>query len=300
MLASNSLHDRVESLNPLDHYSIELTAKDVSSSLRDTGGSIPRRTPISVTYLPAEDMAMRVAAAITVRSLGFEPVPHISGRRVRSKAELSVFLTRLRQEALVEKVFVVAGDPPEPLGPFDDALAVIESEEFARSGMRQVGIAGYPEGHPAISEDKLWEALQAKHRILLDRGQEVEIMTQFSFDSTSVLSWLQRIREENITSTVRIGLPGPASVKTLLRFASRCGVSATASVMAKYGVSITQLLSTVTPMRLLNGLVENLRPGVHGDVRFHFYPFGGLKETVSWVDQHRRVSRQGSFEHQSA
>jgi methylenetetrahydrofolate reductase (NADH) len=292
MLRSSAVQSRVERPNLLTDYSIEITPKDVES-LREARDGIPGGTAISVTFLPGEDMASRVAAATMVRSLGFEPVPHISARRLQSREELGAFLTRLRKEARVERVFVVAGDPPTAMGPFDDALAVIGSRELVDSCLSQVAIAGYPEGHPDIPEPKLWEALRTKHRILQERGHRVEITTQFSFDSAPVLRWLQRIRaEERITSTVRIGLPGPASVKTLLRFASRCGVSATASVMAKYGVSITQLLSTAGPVRLLNEFIENLQPGVHGDVRFHFYPFGGLQKTVSWVEQHKHLGQR--------
>src|SRR3982074_1287405 len=68
-----------------------------------------------------------------------------------------------------------------------------------------------------------------------------------------------------ILATVRVGLPGPASVKTLLRFARRCGVGATASVMAKYGVSITQLLNTAGPSALIDEFLEHLNPSIHGD-----------------------------------
>src|SRR5882757_4521782 len=134
MLRSTAVQSRVEPQNLLAQYSMEITAKDVEA-LRGARHGIPSGTAISVTFLPGEDMAARVSAAAVVRSLGFEPVPHISARRVQSREELGVFLERLRQEATVERVFVVAGDPPQPLGPFNDALAVIESRQLADSGL---------------------------------------------------------------------------------------------------------------------------------------------------------------------
>ena len=238
-------------------------------------------------------MDARVSGAKQIRSLGFEPVPHISARRLRSSAELQEFLSRLREEAAIHRVFAIAGDLPAPAGPYEDALAIIQSRELVDSGVKHVSISGYPEGHPQISQTKLWEALRTKHRVLKERGAIVEIMTQFSFDAAPVLLWLERLREEEgITATVRVGLPGPASVRTLLRFAKVCGVSATAGVMAKYGVSITHLLSTAGPQRLLRAFLAQLRPGVHGSVRFHFYPFGGLKNTVSWVESNRGLVQQ--------
>jgi methylenetetrahydrofolate reductase (NADPH) len=276
----------------LEGYSLEVTAKD-ANSLRDVSDDIPPKTAISVTFLPGEEMEARVAAAKLVRSLGFEPVPHISARRLRSSEELKEYLVRLQEAAAINRVFAIAGDLSAPLGPYDDALAIIQSAELLESGVKHVSISGYPEGHPQISEIKLWDALRTKYRVLKERGANVEIMTQFSFDAAPVLRWLARVREElDITATVRVGLPGPATVKTLLRFASICGVGATASVMAKYGVSITQLLSTARPQRLLSAYMEQLRPGVHGSVRFHFYPFGGLRNTVSWVESNRDLVQQ--------
>jgi methylenetetrahydrofolate reductase (NADPH) len=274
----------------IDNYSIEMTAKDMES-LREARNAIPKKTAISVTFLPGEDMAARIAAATLVKSFGFTPVPHISARRLQSHEDLTTFLSRLQLEVGVERAFVVAGDPPKALGPFEDALAVIRTGGLAEIGVRKVGISGYPEGHPDIPDEKLWDALRTKHLTLTELGHGVEIMTQFAFDSAPVLRWLERVRQDaKIAATVRVGLPGPASVKTLLRFAARCGVGATASVMAKYGVSITQLLNTAGPAALIGEFLERLNPRIHGDVRFHFYPFGGLKKTVDWIQDYTMVS----------
>ena len=85
---------------------------------------------------------------------------------------------------------------------------------------------------------------------------------------------------------VRVGVPGPAGIKTLLRFAARCGVQASASVMAKYGLSITQLLGTAGPDKMVDALSERIS-SEHGRVRLHFYPFGGLERTVEWIKSTR-------------
>lgn len=108
------------------------------------------------------------------------------------------------------------------------------------------------------------------------------IVTQFGFDAQPFLDWLEELRQRGIDAPVRIGVPGPAGIKTLLRFAARCGVGASAAVMAKYGVSITRLIGTAGPDRLVEAFSANL--GVqHGPVRLHFYPFGGLARTVDWI-----------------
>jgi len=266
----------------LDQFSLEMTARDIDA-LEQAAPLIPAGTRISVTFLPNEDFPARVAAAATVRRLGFVPVPHISARRLRSAAELEGFLESLAAATGMRDVFVVAGDPPQPEGPYEDALAVVRTGLLGRYGVRHVGISGYPEGHPDIDGGKLWRALLDKHEALTGQGLDYSIMTQFGFDADPILAWLEQVRGHDVSAPVRLGVAGPASVKTLLRFAARCGVGASAKVMAKYGLSLTRLLGSAGPDPIIRDLVEGLDPAVHGDVRLHFYPFGGFTKTAQWV-----------------
>lgn len=272
----------------LQNYSLEMTAKDVPK-LEEAAPIIPPGTKIAITFLPNEDFAQRVAAAARVRQLGFVPVPHISARRLKSQAELESFLAALQREAAIDRAFVVAGDPPQPEGPYADALAVINTGLLARYGVTRVGISGYPEGHPEIGSEKLWQAKRAKLAAISEMGHDFAVVTQFGFDAEPVLRWLGELRAANVHGLVRIGVPGPASVKTLLRFAARCGVGASAKVMSKYGASITRLLTTAGPDQLIKDLARGLDPARHGEVHLHFYPFGGLKTTAQWVRDFARA-----------
>ena len=263
-------------------YSIEMTARD-GDALRDAKDLVPQGTSVSITFLAGEAAAARVAAARLARSYGFVPRPHISARRLASRAELEAFLADLAALAQIDRAFVIAGDPAEPAGPFFDALAVIRSGLLGKYGVRHVGIAGYPEGHPNFSEAVLRQALRDKHQALTGLGHSYDIVTQFGFDAKPVLGWVAKLRDAGITAPVRVGVPGPASVRTLLRFAARCGVRASASVMAKYGVSITKLLTTARPDALVSELAAGIDPARHGEVFLHFYPFGGLARTAQWV-----------------
>jgi methylenetetrahydrofolate reductase (NADPH) len=87
---------------------------------------------------------------------------------------------------------------------------------------------------------------------------------------------------------VRIGVPGPSGIKTLMRFAARCGVGASASVLSKYGISIGKLLGSAGPDKLIDRF-ERLLGEEHGRVRLHFYPFGGLEKTVAWINDYART-----------
>ncbi|HEY7551162.1 MAG TPA: methylenetetrahydrofolate reductase [Hyphomicrobiaceae bacterium] len=263
-------------------YSIEMTAKD-GNALREAKDLIPQGASVSITFLAGEAAAARVAAAKQARSYGFHPKPHISARRLASAQELEAFLAELAAEARIDRAFVVAGDVGTPAGPYFDALAVIRSGLLGKYGVRHVGISGYPEGHPDFSHEKLWQALRDKRQALTDLGHSYDIVTQFAFDAKPVLDWLAKLRDSGIAAPVRVGVPGPASVRTLLRFAARCGVGASASVMAKYGVSITQLVTTAGPDALIAELAGGIDPGRHGQVFLHFYPFGGVAKTAQWI-----------------
>ena len=271
----------------LDHYSIEMTAKDLPA-LEAAAPLIPPSTKIPVTFLPNETFEARIDTASRVRELGFIPIPHISARRLASHDELRRFLAGLQEKAQIDHAFVVAGDPPEPHGPFADALAIIRTGLLAEYGVKRVGISGYPEGHPEIGNEKLWTSSIEKQLELNERGHDFAIVTQFAFDATPVLNWLEQLRSNNVNALVRVGIPGPASVKTLLRFATRCGVGASAKVMAKYGVSITKLLTTAGPDKLMQDFSRRLDHSKHGDVLFHLYPFGGLEATARWVRDFQR------------
>jgi methylenetetrahydrofolate reductase (NADPH) len=267
-------------------YSLEITAKDVAA-LREAAPLIAVDTPIAITFLPGEDANARIEATIAVRDLGFEPMPHFSARRITSRLEFEHYLYAVVARAGVSRCFVVAGDPPEPQGPFADSMALIGSGVFEGAGVKAIGIGGHPEGHPIMSEAQCWAVIDEKVAAIASRGMAALIVTQFAFDAVPVLAWLEALRARGIDAPVRIGVPGPAGIKRLLKFAAHCGVGATASVMKKYGISITNLLGTAGPDKLINNFAAQLNDA-HGMVRLHFYPFGGLSATVGWINDYDR------------
>jgi methylenetetrahydrofolate reductase (NADPH) len=267
-------------------YSLEMTAKD-HAALHEAAHLIPAETPVSVTFLPGEAQEARVTAAKAVRALGLEPMPHFSARRIRSEDDFGSYLRAVVEEAGVQRAFIVAGDPAEAEGPYSDTLSLLATGAFERAGIRAVGIGGHPEGHPVMTEAQCWDVLLTKVSDIEARGMAPLIVTQFVFDADRILAWLAELRGRGVDCPVRIGVPGPAGIKRLLKFASHCGVGASASVMKKYGVSITNLLGNAGPDKLVNALAAQLRPD-HGAVRLHFYPFGGLEKTAQWIADYSR------------
>ncbi|MEU2557019.1 methylenetetrahydrofolate reductase [Streptomyces sp. NPDC003388] len=274
----------------LDDFSLEMTGKDVPK-LQEARHSIPPGTRINVTFLAGEDLATRLAAARAVKSLGFVPVPHISARRLPSRAHLEEFLAGLAADGTAENVFVVGGDPARPEGPYPDALSVIRTGLLQRHGVRHIGISGYPEGHPAITEGTLWSALTDKSAALGAERLAGDVITQFGFDVDPVLGWLEAVRARGVALPVRIGVPGPAGVRRLMAYATRFGVATSASVARKYGFSLTNLIGTAGPDRFLHALARHHDPARHGRVKVHFYTFGGLRATSEWIARFRHGER---------
>lgn len=269
----------------LDDFSMEMTGKDVAK-VENAASVIPPGTRINVTFLENEDLAMRVDAAAAVKRLGFTPVPHISARRLKSQEMLEEFLTALRAVDATENVFSVAGDPAVPLGPYEDSLAVIESGVLQQYGVKHIAIGGYPDGHPDISGDVLWSALEKKAAALSRLDIPGTVITQVDFDVDRVLSWVAEVRDHGVDLPIRVGVPGPASVKLLLGFAGRLGISTSTTIARKYGLSVTNLLGKAGPENFIRDLQAGLDPAKHGVVKLHFYTFGGFKTTAEWIASH--------------
>jgi len=280
--------NRAASLELIKDFSLEMTGKDIPALIA-AKDKIPPHSRINVTFLGNEDLEMRVAAAKAVRDLGFIPVPHISARRLASRGDLEKFLQRLQEAGASEHVFVVGGDPAEPEGPYADSLALVDTGILQQFGVREVGIGGYPEGHPAIPKETLWRALEDKTAALAAQNIDAFIITQFAFDTAPVAGWINEVRARGIKAPIRVGTPGPAGVKRLLGFARRFGVGANAMIVKKYGFSLTNLMGDAGPDRFVNDLAAVLAedaPGqsdLHSQVGLHFYTFGGLLATADWV-----------------
>jgi methylenetetrahydrofolate reductase (NADPH) len=273
----------------LEDYSLEMTGKDIPR-LEEARDTIPQGTRINITFLGNEDPQLRLDAARTVKRLGFVPVPHISARRLGSRADLERFLAGLRADGTSDSVFLVGGDPAHPEGPYEDALSLIRTGLLREYGVRNVGITGYPEGHPAIDGGALWSALEDKHTALADQPLEAGVITQFGFDVQPVLAWVEEVRRRDIGLPIRIGVPGPAGVRRLMSYASRFGVGTSASVVKKYGFSLTNLMGTAGPDRFLRDLAAAHDPSRHGELKIHFYTFGGLAATSEWAARFRKES----------
>lgn len=264
-------------------YTLEITGKAIAQIVA-AQNEIPKGTPINIAFLGNEDHEQRVKAAQIIRSSGFEPVPIISSRRLLSEHDRDQIFNALKEVALPQRYMLVGGDPAQPLGPFYDSISLLQSNILERFSIRHIGVAGYPEGHPKIDNEQLWKSLKWKLEFLNKAGCSVEITTQFGFDTRAVVLWLKELREAGIDVPVRIGIPGPADVGKLLRYARQFGVTTSAAIMRRYGLALTSLMQKSVADRYLSDLNTQLSHQDYGVVRYHLYPFGGVTEAVSWMN----------------
>lgn len=276
----------------INTFSLEVSAKAMPA-LRAEADRIAPGTTISIPYLASEDDDARLAAVCTVRELGFEPMPHLSARRIGSRAALERFLERAANEAGVAKCLLIAGDLSTPAGPYADSTSIIETGLLERCGIKVVAMGGHPEGHPVMNAEDRWRVLERKCQAIEARGMAPLIITQFGFDADIVLAWLDALRARGITVPVLVGVPGPASIARLARYAAMCGVGASASMLARYGISIGRLLGTAGPGVFVDRLVSGLTAG-HGQISPHFFPFGGIAPSLDWIERYRRRTSAAS------
>ena len=109
------------------------------------------------------------------------------------------------------------------------------------------------------------------------------LVTPFCFEAAPVIGWTRRLRAIGIRLAVRIGVPGPASIKTLLRFAQECGIGPSMRAVTRQAKNVAKLLTVQTPDALPAGLAEYRAFDPHRQLRgIHLYPFGGFAKTCAW------------------
>ncbi|HEY6254971.1 MAG TPA: methylenetetrahydrofolate reductase [Xanthobacteraceae bacterium] len=252
----------------------------------------PAGTQVYVSAVPYRPVAESIATAARLRASGFEPVPHLAVRNFASVADIDEFLARMRGEAGTERFLVIAGDRDEPAGTLHSAIDVIDGALLRRHGVQEVGLAGYPDGHPRISQGDLDRILIEKIAAAEEIGLAVHIVTQFTFHPGELIAWLKRLRAFGVEHPVRVGLAGPTSFVTLMRYARRCGVRATAQALARQAGLARQLFTMWTPGTQVGALAEAHREGQLGALAPHFFSFGGLLPTARWANQGAVVSDQ--------
>jgi methylenetetrahydrofolate reductase (NADPH) len=271
--------------------SLEMGA-DAPEDARRIAELLPAGTPVYVNHLPRRELAHTLPALIALSEAGLEPVPHVAARRIVSRAEVEAFLKQAVRLANVRKVLLIGGDVPEPLGPYVDGAALMRDGLLSGCGVQQVGLPGYPEGHPRIASATLAAALAEKLALARAQGLGAYVVTQFSFAPNRIVEYCADLARRAADVPVYVGLPGPTSPRTLLRYAQRCGVGASLRALQAQGMGAVRLFTNVDPSDQLTALARHMRAGsVSNVVGVHLYSFGGVATTAHWINARITAAR---------
>lgn len=276
--APTTTPSRRDRLRHLVHdWSLEVTPRTAEAL---ASRAPPPGTQIYITHLPGHPFEEVIAIAERLKTQGYDPVPHLVARAIPDRTTLESWLLGLVHRAGVDAVLLLAGSLAAPHGPYADSLALLEEIDLRDHGIRRLAMAGHPEGHPQADAGALEAALISKRDYAERHGLSAWAVTQFLFDAEPLLAWHRRLEELALDLPIRAGLPGPASLATLGKYALSCGVGASRAALARQGKRLLRLARPQPPTRQVLALAEAPPPGL----RLHFYPFGGIPATLDWVE----------------
>jgi methylenetetrahydrofolate reductase (NADPH) len=238
---------------------------------------VPVGTTVTVTASPAKGIEATLALTETLARHGYSAVPHLAARMVSGRTELAEICTRM-QAAGVRTVFVPGGDQDPPAGDYTSALDLLEDLTALGSPFPEVGITGYPESHPTISDDVTVQAMWDKRR------HATHVVSNLSFDPQTIRAWLDRMRARGVTMPMLLGIPGPIDRTKLLAMATKIGVGDSTRFLAKHKGTFARLAAPggFTGERFLEQCAPVLaRPDAHV-TGLHVYTFNQVAETEAW------------------
>jgi len=238
---------------------------------------VPLERTVTVTSSPAKGLMATLDLTERLARHGYTVVPHLAARMVSGRAELAEIVERM-QAVGVRTVFVPGGDQDPPAGEYASALDLLEDLTALGRPFPEVGITGYPESHPTISDDLTVQSMWDKRRYA------THVVSNLNFDPDSIRSWVDRMRARGITMPVLLGIPGPIDRTKLLAMATKIGVGDSTRFLAKHKGTLTRLAAPggFTGEKFLERCAPVLaRPGslVTG---LHVYTFNQVAETEAW------------------
>ena len=265
-------------------FSIEITPA-IAAKHTALADLLPAGTRVYVAFVPGADHRSVAVTAARVRGEGLVPVPHFPARSSVDRAQLNDYLRRVTAEAGVDEVLVIGGGIDLPRGAFAGTQALLETGLFEAHGIHTIGLAGHPEGQQELSAPGAATTLQQKLAYARQSAAGARLVTQFMFEAEPLLAWERMIRAQGSHLPIHVGVPGPATVKSLLNYARLCGVGNSMRVLTRQAGNLFKLASLSYPDALITALAWHRAsdPGCRIE-RLHFYPFGGLARTARWIE----------------
>ena len=266
------------------NWSIEITPPG-SKKIKKFSNFLDKGTSVNITFLPGTDFDDTIATAKRLSEEGMNPIPHISARSIKSLKTLNDMVCKLKDFANVNEVLVIAGGLGNPLGCYYNSMQILETGILQKYEIKKIGVSGHPEGSPDISENKLNKAIIEKNSFAEKEGIKMYIETQFCFNPKTVLVWEKKIRKLGNKLPIKVGIPGPATIKSLFRFAQISGIGPSMNFIVKQASNVAKLLTIQKPDILIKEISKSMNLDKSCLIEnFHFYPFGGFEKTVKYAD----------------
>ena len=238
---------------------------------------VPRDIAITVTASPSKGTWATIDFAERLAGHGFRVAPHLSARLIRDRSELGEILQRLR-EAGIRDVFVVAGDINEPAGEFEGAAGLLRAMSEIRHDLDAVGITGYPESHPKISDEVTIQAMFEK------APYATYIISQICFDPAVTTEWARQVWLRGVKLPIRVGMPGYVNRQKLMRISAAIGLGESARFLRRQGNWFLKLFlpGGYSPGRLIGGLKPSFADPDSNIQGLHIYTFNEVERTEAW------------------
>lgn len=275
--------DKQNILKFLENTSVEVTPGG-AKKVEDFRDILRPGTTVFVTFLPGSDIKDTVECVKRLSAEGMNPVPHFAARSIPSKVFFEETLKVLQAEAQVDEALLIGGGVDNPVGDFASSMEVLRTDLFQQYGIKKLGVAGHPEGSPDIPPADVTAALLEKNVYAKEHGIEMYITTQFCFESEPIIEWDKRIRAEGNELPIHIGIPGLATIKTLMGHAKACGIGPSISVLTRQAANIAKLMTTRMPDKITRQLARYQAEDADcGITQCHLYPLGGMKKSAAWM-----------------
>ena len=271
----------------LNSYSIE-TTPNVYEKYGGFSEFLDKNHDIYITYLPDENSKNVIRTAKKLKLEGFDVIPHLPARTIINKNDLEEYIGELANESGCSKMLIIGGGGNQA-GEISSSIDVLKTDLLSKYNYQSVGVAGHPEGSPDISNENLDLAIKQKNDFAKNADFKMYLATQFFFEAKSLIDWEKHLLKIGNKLPIHAGIPGPASIKTLINYARSCGIGNSLRFISKQAFNLTKLATLSTPDKLIYDLAEHIEINKDSKLeKIHFYAFGGMKKTSEWLNQFKK------------